>query len=108
MSHPLLPILDAGDRLADALDADDLDAARRALDDRQRAVDAAAPGPHEAPPALADRLRRQEERLARALRTGLDAARAEAGAAGRAAHAHDRYAAAGRPAAALLDTGRRG
>lgn len=106
MTAPLAPcpyraVLDAGDRLADALDAGDLDAARAALDDRQRAVDAAAPD-RDVPEALAERLRRQDERIARALRAGLAEAGAEAGAAGRTAHAHGRYHGAGR--APVLDT----
>ena len=104
----LLDVLDAGDRLADALEAGDLDASRRALAERQRAIDALAAGPRpDVPDALAERFRRQGERLAQTLRVGLEEAGRAAGAAERTAHAHSRYQAAGRAAGPVLDTARR-
>ncbi len=100
--------LDAGDRLALALGDADLDAAERALDDRQRALDALA-GADALPnlaPDLAERFRAQEERLRRLLHDGLATARDALHATGRTATAHGRYRAS-IAAPAVLDTARR-
>lgn len=97
--------LDAGDRLADALEAGDLDAAEIALHARQQALDALAGADLPAlAPDLSARFRTQKERLQHLLRDRLALAREALTDAGRTAAAHGRYHTAGSPSPSVLDT----
>ena len=98
-------LLDAGDRLADALETGDLGGAAAALGERSALLQALREGERAAPPAaLAARFRAQDERLNGLLHASLTAAGEAVGAAGQATAAHRRYRAAGRPPSVLLDT----
>ncbi len=94
--------LDAGDRLADALDAGDLDAAAHALDRHHRLVVEIGRADLPAPPDLAARFRDQHARVRRALRDRSDALGGALAAAGRAATAGRGYGAG--PAPTVVDT----
>ena len=103
-------LLDAGDRLATALQTGDLSGAASALGERAALLKALreAPHPAPAPPAeLSERFQLQDERLNGLLSTSLTRASEAVASAGQAAAAHDRYRAAGRAPSALVDTGRR-
>ena len=98
-------LLDAGDRLADALETGDLGGAASALGERSALLAALREGEHAAPAAdLAGRFRVQDQRLNGLLHRSLTAAGAAVGAAGQATSAHRRYRTAGRPPSVLLDT----
>ena len=109
MSHPLFTdVLDAGDRLAAALDASDLVAAERAVEERDRAIDALARAGLAAPPeALAHRAEAQAERIRQSLDAASATLQAAISAAARRGAAQDRYA-PGRASGSVVDTGRWG
>ena len=101
-------LLDAGDRLAAALQTGDLGGAASALGERAALLKALREGDRPAPPAaLAERFQRQDERLNGLLSTSLTRASEAVQSAEQTATAHDRYRSAGRAPSALVDTGRR-
>ena len=105
MTDPYTALLDAGDRLAGALETGDLGGAASALGERSALLAALHEGGHPAPaPELAERFRAQDDRLNRLLHRSLTAAGEAVGTAGQAASAHRRYRTAGRPPSVLLDT----
>lgn len=99
-------VLDAGDRLAAALDTGDLDQVEAAIEDRQWALDALARADLGAPPpALSTRAQRQALALAERFRQRAADLSATMAATSRAATAQERYKPS--PRQALVDTARR-
>lgn len=101
-----IAVLDVGDRLTDALDSGDLDAASRALQERRAILDEMAhtdlPPP---PPELVERFRVQDTRINTGLRDQLMSLNDAIAMTGRTASAYSRYqTTASMPAPRTLDT----
>lgn len=102
MSSLYADLLDAGDRLAEALDAGDLDGVAEAIAERAALLAAPAADRPRPSPEMRDRFQAQDARLRALLEARLAEAGAAASRAGRDATAHGRYHAT--PSAPVLDT----
>lgn len=93
MAHALFTdVLEAGDRLEDAIQTGDFDAAALALDDRKRALHAlSTSGLGRPPEAITERARAQADRLALTFHARLQSLGQSISTTVRTAHAGDQY-----------------